>query len=103
MKPGLLLLQPMLDRTEKSLEALCEVHRLFAAADKDGFLESVGPRIRAVATGGALGLPRTLMDRLPALEIVAINGIGTDAVDLLEARRRRVLVTTTPDVLTDDV
>jgi hydroxypyruvate reductase len=103
MKPDLLLLQPMLDRTERSLEALCEVHRLFATVDKDGFLESVGPRIRAIATGGALGLPRALMDRLPALEIVAINGIGTDAVDLSEARRRRVLVTTTPDVLTDDV
>jgi hydroxypyruvate reductase len=103
MKPDLLLLQPMLDRTEKSLEALCEVHRLFAAADKDAFLGSVGPRIRAVATGGALGLPRALMDQLPSLEIVAINGIGTDAVDLSEARRRRVVVTTTPDVLTDDV
>ena len=43
------------------------------------------------------------MDRLPALEIVAINGIGTDAVDLVEAKRRGVRVTTTPDVLTDDV
>jgi hydroxypyruvate reductase len=103
MKPDLLLLQPMLDRTEKSLDALCEVHRLYTATDKDVLLESVGPRIRAVATGGALGLPRALMDRLPALEIVAINGIGTDAIDLPEARRRRVLVTTTPDVLTDDV
>jgi hydroxypyruvate reductase len=103
MKPDLLLLQPMLDRTEKSLDALCEVHRLYTATDKDVLLVSVGPRIRAVATGGALGLPRALMDRLPALEIVAINGIGTDAIDLPEARRRRVLVTTTPDVLTDDV
>jgi hydroxypyruvate reductase len=103
MKPDLLLLQGMLDRTEKSLTELCEVHRLFAATDRDAFLERVAPRIRAVATGGALGLPRALMDRLPALEIVAVNGIGTDAVDLDEARRRGVLVTTTPDVLTDDV
>jgi hydroxypyruvate reductase len=103
MKPDLLLLQPMLERTESSLEALYQVHRPFAANDKDAFLNSVAPRIRAVATGGALGLPRALMDRLPALEIVAINGIGTDAVDLNEARRRGVLVTTTPDVLTDDV
>jgi hydroxypyruvate reductase len=103
MKPDLLLMSPMLDRTEQSLAALCEVHRLFAAENKDAFLDAVAPRIRAVATGGSLGLPRKLMDRLPALEIVAINGIGTDAVDLVEAKRRGVRVTTTPDVLTDDV
>ena len=65
MKPELLLMQSMLDRTEKALEGLFEVHRLFAAADKDGLLQSIGPRIRAVATGGALGLPRTLMDQCP--------------------------------------
>ncbi|MDR8759741.1 hypothetical protein FEP90_01417 [Burkholderia multivorans] len=29
------------------------------------------------------------MDRLGALEIVEINGIGTDAVDLERARARR--------------
>jgi len=37
MKPDLLLLQSMLGRTEDSLETLCEVHRLFAAKDKDAF------------------------------------------------------------------
>jgi hydroxypyruvate reductase len=103
MKPDLLLMQAMLDRTEKSLANMCEVHRLFASQDRDAFFQSVAHRIRAVATGGMLGLPRELMDRLPALEIIAVNGIGTDAVDLDEARRRGVRVTTTPDVLTDDV
>jgi lactate dehydrogenase-like 2-hydroxyacid dehydrogenase len=43
------------------------------------------------------------MDRLSALEIIAISGIGTDAVDLDRARARGIHVTTTPDVLTDDV
>ena len=103
MKPDLLLMQAMLDRTEKSLADMCEVHRLFASPDRDAFFQSVAHRIRAVATGGMLGLPRELMDRMPALEIIAVNGIGTDAVDLDEARRRGVRVTTTPDVLTDDV
>jgi hydroxypyruvate reductase len=103
MKPDLLLMQAMLDRTEKSLADICQVHRLFASPDRDVFFQSVADRIRAVATGGMLGLPRALMDRMPALEIIAVNGIGTDAVDLDEARRRGVRVTTTPDVLTDDV
>lgn len=44
-----------------------------------------------------------IADALPALEIIAINGIGTDAVDLERARARGVRVTTTPGVLTTDV
>jgi lactate dehydrogenase-like 2-hydroxyacid dehydrogenase len=103
MKPDLLLMQAMLGRTEKSMAEICEVQRLFAASDRDAFFESVAHRIRAVATGGMIGLSRKLMDRTPALEIIAVKGIGTDAVDLDEARRRGVRVTTTPDVLTDDV
>jgi lactate dehydrogenase-like 2-hydroxyacid dehydrogenase len=53
--------------------------------------------------GGAHGASNEVVDALPALEIIAINGIGTDAVDLERARARSVRVTTTPDVLTDDV
>jgi hydroxypyruvate reductase len=66
-------------------------------------LSEIGKNVRAVVTGGALGASRALMERLPALEIVAINGVGTDAVDLAYARSRGIRVTTTPDVLTDDV
>ncbi|MEG8032175.1 2-hydroxyacid dehydrogenase [Sphingomonas aurantiaca] len=44
-----------------------------------------------------------LLDRLPVLEIVAIHGVGHDAIDLAATRARGVVVTTTPDVLTDDV
>ena len=44
-----------------------------------------------------------LVEALPALEIIAINGVGTDAVDLDHARARGVRVTSTPGVLTDDV
>jgi lactate dehydrogenase-like 2-hydroxyacid dehydrogenase len=44
------------------------------------------------------------MDRkLPALGVIAINGVGTDKVDLKFARSRKIDVTTTPGVLTDDV
>jgi len=103
MKPDLLLMQAFLGSTEKSLAEMRDVHRLFAASDRDAFFDSVALRIRAVATGGMLGLSRELMDRMPALEIIAVNGIGIDAADLDEARRRGVRVTTTPDVLTDDV
>ncbi|QHC36538.1 2-hydroxyacid dehydrogenase [Komagataeibacter xylinus] len=99
MKPEILLLEPMMDPIKKQLEAAYVVHR----PEGMGVPADVAPRIRGIATGGGTGVPRALMDGLPALEIIAINGIGTDAVDLVEARRRGIRVTTTPGVLTDDV
>ncbi len=76
---------------------------MFQASDRTALLASIGPRVRAIVTGGGSGASKAIVDALPALEIIAINGIGTDAVDLERARARSVRVTTTPDVLTDDV
>lgn len=58
---------------------------------------------RAIVGGGQLRLDAAMLDRLPALEIVAINGVGYDGLDLDALRARGVRVTTTPDVLTEDV
>jgi hydroxypyruvate reductase len=103
MKPDILLIEPMMPETEALLDAAYQVHRLFREPDSAALLARVGPRIRAIVTGGGLGASNEIVDALPALEIIAINGIGTDAVDLEHARARGVCVTTTPDVLTDDV
>lgn len=40
------------------------------------------------------------MDRLPALRVVANYAVGYDNIDVAEARRRRIAVANTPDVLT---
>ena len=88
---------------EAALREVYEVHRWWELADPDAFLARVGARIRAVATDGGRGLPRAIMDRLPALEVISVNGVGVDAVDLDEARRRGIGVGHTPGVLTGDV
>jgi hydroxypyruvate reductase len=103
MKPDILLIEPMMPEVEARLDAAYRVHRLFDASDPSALVAKVGPSIRAIVTGGAHGASNEVVDALPALEIIAINGIGTDAVDLERARARSVRVTTTPDVLTDDV
>ena len=100
---ALLLTQAVPAPIDARLRAIYEVHRLDLAADPEDLLNQVGPRIRGVVTGGAKGCAKTLMDRLPSLEIVAVAGVGTDAVDLGEAPRRGLRATTTPGVLTDDV
>jgi lactate dehydrogenase-like 2-hydroxyacid dehydrogenase len=56
-----------------------------------------------VLTTGAIGIQADLLAQLPKVEIVAVNGIGTDAVDLAATRARGILVSNTPGVLTDDV
>ncbi|MEG3167776.1 2-hydroxyacid dehydrogenase [Sphingomonas sp. LB3N6] len=58
---------------------------------------------RAIVGGGSSVVDVALLDRLSVLEIIAIHGVGYDGIDLAAAKARGVAVTTTPDVLTDDV
>lgn len=67
------------------------------------FIAGVAPNVRGVATTGMAGIGATLAAQLPRLEIVAVNGIGVDAVDFAALRPRGIRVTNTPGVLTDDV
>ncbi|WP_353860573.1 2-hydroxyacid dehydrogenase [Azospirillum formosense] len=103
MKPEILLVESMMPDIEAALDAGYTVHRLAGAPDRDRLVAEVGPRVRAVVTGGGTGVSNAIMDACPNLGIVAINGVGTDAVDLKHAAGRGVRVTNTPDVLTDDV
>jgi lactate dehydrogenase-like 2-hydroxyacid dehydrogenase len=103
MQPAILLISAVLPELDQQLEQRYAVHRLYQHADKSAYLNQHQDSIVAVVTGGALGISTAMMERLPALKIVTINGIGTDAVDLGYAKRRGIHVTTTPDVLTADV
>nr|WP_314606017.1 2-hydroxyacid dehydrogenase [uncultured Janthinobacterium sp.] len=73
------------------------------ADERHAWLAERAPAIRAVVTTGALGLNAADMGLLPNLEIIAVNGVGLDGVALDVARERGIAVTTTPNVLTDDV
>lgn len=49
------------------------------------------------------GISAAFMDALPKLEIVASMGVGYDSVDARHAGSRGIMVTNTPDVLTEEV
>jgi lactate dehydrogenase-like 2-hydroxyacid dehydrogenase len=85
------------------LAAAYRMHRLSEVPDVEGFLREVGPRIRAIACGGHGRTDAALMEKLPALEIVANFGVGYDSVDAAWAGQHGILVTNTPDVLSDEV
>ncbi|HUC18379.1 MAG TPA: 2-hydroxyacid dehydrogenase [Acetobacteraceae bacterium] len=99
-RPGLLLLDRFTHATEDRLADAFEVRRSY---DPGFSLEKVASGIVAIATSGARGAPSTIVENLPSLRIVSIRGVGTDAIDLDLARRRGIVVTTTPNLLTDDV
>ncbi len=103
--PHALQLCPFSDYLEGGLSKRVELvpwYSMDEAAQK-AFLSSNAQDCRIVVTGGHIGCPPDLMRSLPALGLVAINGVGFDKVDLDLASSRSVGVSNTPDVLTEDV
>ncbi len=86
----------------QALRAAFEVHDRLHESDPK-VLAQLGPRIRGIATTGEARVSRELIAVLPALELISVFGVGYDGVDVAAARERGVLVTHTPDVLTDEV
>jgi lactate dehydrogenase-like 2-hydroxyacid dehydrogenase len=103
LKPDVLQIGPYPAWDQEPLEAAFTMHRLFEAPDRRAFLQAHCPTIRAIATRGELGASRELIEACPNLEIISVYGVGYDAVNLDAARERKIRVTNTPDVLTDDV
>jgi len=62
-----------------------------------------GDRVDVLAVTGATGVDDALLAALPRLGLVANLGVGYDNVDVAAAHRRGVIVSNTPDVLTDAV
>ena len=104
-KIEILMPRPMAPRVIEQLDARFTLHRLWEADDADAFIAQHASRIRGVATGGGASgrVDKALIDALPALEIVASFGVGYDHVDAAYAGTKGVVVTNTPDVLTDEV
>ncbi|HMB11090.1 2-hydroxyacid dehydrogenase [Saliniramus sp.] len=104
-KTEILMPRPMAPRVIEQLDARFTLHRLWEVDDADAFIAQHASRIRGVATGGGASgrVDKALIDALPALEIVSSFGVGYDHVDAAYAGTKGVVVTNTPDVLTDEV
>jgi len=104
MNPQVLQLNPILiPEINDKLVSLYTVHKLFELPDPAGWLRQHGASIDAVITGGHTGISRATLEQLPSLKVVAVNGVGTDAVDLAYCRARALPVTATLGALTEDV
>jgi hydroxypyruvate reductase len=85
------------------LKADYRCHDYAQAPDKARFLAAHGAVVRGLVQGGGTVTPASLLDALPALEIISVFGVGYDGVPVDYCRKRGLKVTNTPDVLTDDV
>ncbi len=88
-----------------ALDRLRLHHEVEVGADPTGLgREGLIARIEgasAVITRVSDRVDEAVLDRAPALRIVANCAVGVDNVDLAACRRRGIVVTNTPDVLTD--
>ncbi len=102
-KPVILQVGPYPEWDQEPIDAAFDAKRLFEAGDRDVFLSTHGPAVRAIATRGELGADAAMIAACPQLELISVYGVGYDAVDLAACRARGIRVTNTPDVLTRDV
>jgi lactate dehydrogenase-like 2-hydroxyacid dehydrogenase len=102
-QPHLLQIGPLPGWDDSAFTRRFAVHRLWDQPDPAAWLAAHGSCITALVTRGDLGADARLIAACPALRIIAIFGVGFDAVDLDAARARGIRVTNTPDVLTTDV
>jgi len=103
MKPDIIVTTKIYAPTQQRLDQEFTCHKLHEAADRAAFLKQHSRSVRALATFGAGGADGALMDALPKLEIISNFGVGVDAIDLDAAKKRKIIVTNTPDVLNDCV
>src|SRR5205085_724912 len=71
----------------------------------EALIARLAPRLRAMAAGGGKHEPMggEFLGRFPKLEIVSSFGVGYDHVDAKWAGAHGIVVTNTPDVLTEEV
>lgn len=102
MTIDILMPRPMLPIVQEQLDAHYTVHRLYDAADPDGMLAEIGGKIKGMAMAfGAVD--KVLLSKLPNLEIVSSFGVGYDHINTGDCLAADVMVTHTPDVLTEEV
>jgi lactate dehydrogenase-like 2-hydroxyacid dehydrogenase len=92
---------PMMASVTDALAPAFELHRGWDMTD--AAIADIGARVRGIANGNGGPVDRGLIERLPKLEIIANFGVGYDSVDVAAAAEHGVVVTNTPDVLTEEV
>jgi len=103
LKKDMLLIGSATPRMMEAFAADFEIHELDKIDGLVNFLTANGSKIEAIATNGHAGVSKQIMDGTPNLRVISCYGVGYDAIDVLAAKAKGVIVTHTPNVLNNDV
>jgi lactate dehydrogenase-like 2-hydroxyacid dehydrogenase len=99
----IILLGPMKPLIVKGLEAIGTLHKSAEAKDLQSFYASHA-EVRAIACAATSEyLGDAFIGRFPKLQIISSFGVGYDHIDAKAAGARGIIVTNTPEVLTEEV
>jgi lactate dehydrogenase-like 2-hydroxyacid dehydrogenase len=105
----LLMPVPLSPFVQETLATRHTLHKLWEAPDEGAFLRSKAGDIGAIVTGAGIlvdgrakAIDAAFIDLFPNLQLIANHGVGYDHIDAAHAAQRGILVTNTPDVLTDE-
>ncbi|MEJ8473150.1 2-hydroxyacid dehydrogenase [Roseibium algae] len=101
-KIDILVPRAMRDVVIDGLATKFNLHKTYEAADPKAAIEAVAERIKGIAVLGAK-VDADFLQQFPSLEIVSNFGVGYDNINAVECGKRGVMVTNTPDVLTEEV
>src|ERR1700739_117033 len=98
-----ILLGPLKPLIVKGLEAIGALHKSAEAKDLQSFY-AAHANVRAIACAATSELwGDAFMRRFPKLQIISSFGVGYDHIDAKAAAAHGVIVTNTPEVLTEEV
>jgi lactate dehydrogenase-like 2-hydroxyacid dehydrogenase len=103
-KIDLLIYGPNKPIVDKGFSDRFVLHPSETRADLDRLNPAVAAKIRGAAvTYSTVRCDGAMMAMFPRLEIIASFGVGYDHIDAAYAREHNIIVTNTPDVLTEEV
>jgi len=105
MKPEILVITPIYAPTLAALEREYVVRKLWAEQDPEAYMKKECGKVRGLVTTGLFGYGRRHIEALPRLEIISCfgNPHGVGAADRAAAAERKLIVTNTPDSITEPV
>jgi lactate dehydrogenase-like 2-hydroxyacid dehydrogenase len=101
-KADVLVFGPPKPAITKGLSEEFVLHHFENQRDLGRIAATMTERIRGIAVTDLIRVDQAMLSKFPKLEIISSFGVGYDHVDFNYARERSIVVTHTPDVLTEE-
>jgi lactate dehydrogenase-like 2-hydroxyacid dehydrogenase len=101
-KPTLLALTSIMPDQMDELIEKCNVIELYKESNPEAKLNEVKDSVQGILATMRNPVRENLMAACPGLEIVSCYSVGTDNVDVAYANANDIIVTNTPDLVTED-